>query len=287
MRLVTVVLYSSHEGVYIDALLRNTHLFSDVVVLAVGARQFDSTPEDVVHLAELHDTFPEVVLALYPVRANETDAIALHNRGREYGVVRGRRELVKRGLLQQEQQAGRGWSNAWFLMLDGDEVPDGARFRQWWRDPATRQRLANASEAYKLANYWLFMLPRLVAEQVEDSVLLVHDAHLTRTALNHPRDRDGIWMANSQTLHVHRAVPGLDGLPMFWHYSWVRRTRAALLHKVMTWGHNTDRTDWRKLVDEAYALVDQGKVPQDFVHGYKLRWVAQGDTSHPQPPVVW
>ena len=208
--------------------------------------------------------------------------IVLHNAAREVGVAAARRAL----------------SNApfWALLLDGDEVPDGPRVRSWWTGPAGDRVRSNVRAAHKMANHWLFLHRRLVADELEDSVLLVHsDVLASREALTHPRERDGIYLwhltspLGMRDLRVERRVLGDDGQPLFWHFSWVRPSagggegtsgdvdgegdggRAALKAKCANWGHRHDR-DWAALIDEAFDGIAAGRWPQrDFVHGYGLR----------------
>ncbi len=281
-RLVTIVSYCSRERAYLDAVVRNARQFSDLVVLCVGTRLYTGEREDLDVPAALVSEEDEgrglgaVSVALYEVHESALSTpIVLHNAAREAGV-----------------DAARGWMRHdpfWALLLDGDEVPDGPRVRAWWDGAAgCAVREAGSRTAHKMANYWAFLSPRLVARPTEDSVLLAHSDLLVRNALRHPRERDGvyIWHLTSQVgagdLRVERDVRGDDGQPLFWHFSWVRDWdgcggagdggRAALKAKVRNWGHRDDR-DWAELIDRAFdALdVDAGAVPErDFVHGHEL-----------------
>lgn len=260
-RLATVVSYCSRERAFVDALLRGARAFSDAVVLSVGEALYSGEPEDEAHVARVQAAHPEVAVVRYPVRAAELgEPIDLHNRARAVGVAAARAALG---------------DDAWVLLLDGDEVPDGPKFAAWW---AASRGVVRPDTAYKLLNYWAFLHPRLVAEPLEDSVLLVHASQLTPSALAHEYERDGILMerGGAGALRVQRRVGDMQGAPMFWHYSWVRGSRAALHAKVSSWGHRHDR-DWKRLVDDAYDALDRGEWPaRDFVHGYALRVLPEG-----------
>ncbi len=262
-RLATVVSYCSQERAFIDALLRGALAFSDLVVVSVGERLYSGLAEDESEVARVARTYPTVKVVRYPVRDPELGApIQLHNRARQAG-VRAAAEQLGEGAF-------------WALLLDGDEVPDGPRVAAWWTANAARLQL-RPDVAHKLLNHWLFLHPRLVAEPLEDSVLLVHASQLTPAALSHPYERDGILAERGAAagLQVARRVGDAAGQPMFWHYSWVREGREALRAKVATWGHRSDRADWGRLVDEAYDALDRGAWPtHDFVHGYRLRVLA-------------
>jgi hypothetical protein len=251
--LATVVSYCSNERNLIDALLRNALEFSDRVYVSVGTRLYTGEPESADHIDALRRAHPEVTFLWYDVDPSDlSDPIRLHNRARTVGVDEAKAELG---------------GDCWVLMLDGDEVPEGARVREWL---AAALPALTPDVIVKLANYWLFLDPRVVADAHEDSVMLAHASALTSDALSHPRERDGVYQAQPRSTRLQRGVTGLDGKPMFWHFSWVRRSRDALKAKVRNWGHRHDR-DWASLIDAAFDDLDRGVFPtRDFVHGYNL-----------------
>ena len=286
MILVTVVSYCSLDSVYEDAVISNARRFSDLVIVSVGSRLYTGEPEDIegIRTRLVAGAYSDSVLTLCPVHViaydvNETlmrTPVVLHNISRESGVKAARAALG-------------GRTPFWTLFLDGDEVPEGSRVREWWRSPAGDAVRSDPRTVHKMANHWLFLHPRLVADTVEDSVLLVHsDALINPESLKHPRERDGIylWHLTSQEgwrdLKVERRVAPDDGKPLFWHFSWVRPSkigedgkpdggRAALKAKVANWGHKND-TDWGALIDRTFDRIDAGCWPdRDFVHGYTLR----------------
>lgn len=303
--LVTVVSYCTRERAYIDAIVRNARVFSDLVVVSMGSHLYTGEPEPVADEAArlVSDADPElgceVLVTVYDVEPGSlTDPVRLHNRAREAGVH----------AVRSRVPHGAPW---WCLLLDGDEVPSGLAFAAWWR---AHEDGVDARCVYKMANRWAFLHPRLVADQLEDSVMLVHSNVLLNPyvqPLNHPRERDGIYLA-----HLSGSPLGMPGLsvqrfvgrdaPMFWHFSWVRGdpewirseaaapglpgdastglphpgagagagaadARAALKLKVRNWGHRDDR-DWDALIDAAFDALELGAWPtHDFVHGYPLR----------------
>jgi hypothetical protein len=180
----------------------------------------------------------------------------LHNESRKAGLRRAKETV--------------GGDSFWALLLDGDEIPDGDMVAAWWRSDPTAGGKSLAT-VYKMANFWYFLHPCLVAERHEDSVMLVHSSLLTDGALSHPRERDGIVEYHGGGADVVRDVTDVPGgTPMFHHYSWVRADRRALFRKVANWGHSRDRP-WSDMLRAALDELDAGNAPaHDFVHGYPL-----------------
>ena len=283
--LVTFVSYCSRDSAFIGDIIANARKFSDLVVVSLGTRLYTGEREDVdaeverivgPYRQEEEEGCPVIAVVYEVHEAALSEPIALHNQAREVGLAAARRAL--------------SFSRPfWALLLDGDEVPDGARFKTWWEgSEGDGVRSGGPRVAYKMANRWAFLHPRLVAEELEDSVLLVHsDALLNRDALVHPRERDGIYMwhltspLGMRDMRVERRVAsnlvGSSSNPLFTHYSWVRDPeapdmgRSALKAKCANWGHRNDR-DWTALIDGAFDAIESGRWPErDFVHGYQLR----------------
>lgn len=257
--LVAVVSYCSNERMFSRALLRNALDATPHVFVAVGCRLYTGEPEDEAHLVALHTEFPAARFVVYDVPDEGlARPVGLHNEARRAGVAAARAALG---------------DDVWVLLLDGDEVPEGAELAAWW---AARSPALTPGTAMKMANWWYFLSTRLVADVHEDSVVIVHASRLTGAALAHPRERDGALMVGQESgalETVERMVYGPAGRPMFHHFSWVRAGRAGLLSKVANWGHRNDRP-WPALVNAACDAVqgDQAGWPaRDFVHGHPLR----------------
>lgn len=276
--LITFVSTCSLDRRYTEAVLGNARQFSDLVVVSLGSHLHDGRPEDARATAaamvrEHEADRSAVIAAVYDVHeAALKDPVGLHNLARRTGV-----EAVRRALPGLEY---------WALFLDGDEVPDGPAMARWWRGALGEAARVAPRVARKMANYWLFLRHDVVSEEIEDSPLLVHSGVFRHdAALEHPRERDGIYLWNLASplgmgdLRVERNALSEDGLPMFWHYSWVRGggggdgepdARSALKAKCANWGHSGER-DWDRLIDDAFDLLERGRLPErDFVHGRRL-----------------
>lgn len=251
--LTILITYCSNEKMFIDALLLAALHVAETVCVSVGRRLFDGRDEDAAHIQELSERHPRARFTWFDVPQELlATPIVLHNKAR----------IAARDVTPL--------LTSWVILLDGDEVPrDGGRpLLDWWSKICTGLDVRNA---YKLANRWLFLHPRLVSERTEDSVVMVHGSHLTDEALSHPRERDGICMTVcGYGGTCVRDMPGPDGTPMFDHFSWVRESRAVLLGKVANWGHSSER-DWVSLINQAWHDMEEGRLPdRDFVHGRRL-----------------
>lgn len=267
--LVAIVSYSRLERPFIQPLLDNVTRFAAFTVVSVGTRLYNGEPEDDDFLSWIAETYGKtgVRVVRYHVPEEPHPApIELHNEARKTAV------RVARELLRADD-------NFWTVFLDGDEIPDGDAVWRWWHgderagdDGYWKIADGNKSTVVKLANYWYFLDPRLVAEATEDSVVLVHSSRLTDEALNHPRERDGLCLLAPD---VKRDVRHPNGRPMFHHYSWVRADAAGLLRKVANWGHSGD-CDWPRLINASLSAIGSNGMAtawptHDFVHGYPLR----------------
>jgi hypothetical protein len=267
MEPIVIVSYSSLERTFIKVLLEECKRFAKRIVVTYGTRLYTGEDENTTEINRLVEEscgtngLGDIIeFVSYPVRMDElNDPVMLHNRSRAAGIA---------SALPQDDD--------WLLFLDADEVPDGLAMR----DFLTRHDFSDRDCAYKLANYWYFMLPTLRAKQVEDSVVLVHASWVTDPkhvdAVWHPRERDGILMHSIDAhigRHIQRQVYSRDDKPMFHHFSWVR-SFPELVSKVRGWGHRNQR-NWEHLLRETRAELAHGRIPvNDFVHGYELEVVA-------------
>jgi hypothetical protein len=314
--LVTLVSYCTLERPYIADLVSNAVKFSDLVIVCMGTRLYNGRPEDPraafkAHILDGCDPAQraKVLLQTYEVPIPSTSPSRstnhLHNAARKAGYRRARSEYC--GFA----------ADFWVLFLDGDEVPDGDAVLDWWRHRAEFQPL-DVRTVYKLSNYWAFLHPQLVSETTEDSIMLAHSSVLHDGVLSHPRERDGIYLWHWSTsdsgppaplgasgLRLSRDIKSLAGVPMFWHFSWVRGiddlsavfcdraedmgsewwrrwtegsdgksgARKAMLAKVERWGHLGD-CDWAARINQTFDEINAtGAWPtRDFVHNYRLVW---------------
>lgn len=149
----------------------------------------------------------------------------------------------------------------WVLWLDADEVVrEPERFSEWFQSVKDTK-----TTAFKLANYWYFLSKRRRAKQIEDSIVMVQRQYIHATMFrDFASERDAMTRGFGGP---PRNVTGLDGKPMFDHFSWVRSPPTVLLDKVRNWGHKRDR-NWKELVEK--ALSEDPLTTRDFVHNYEF-----------------
>lgn len=274
-QLCCVVSASVLEERFLSRLLRECAEFADLVVVTYADRLYSVPPEDPTaganaaffgaleqHVKRDVPAPERYVFVRYsiPDTVHEAvrDPVACHNRARIAGV---------NALDEHIDRAAAGDKSAWWvLLLDGDEVPEGAPFRAWWRATPKLPHVA-----CKMANHWYFLLPTLRSVTPEDSVVLINRAAVTENGLHDARERDGV-LTKSACSHVVHNVRGVGTPPpvMFHHYSWVR-SRADLERKVACWTHTGERP-WTEMLRDAWRAIDVDHVvpDRDFVHGHAL-----------------
>lgn len=252
-----VVNYCSNEAPFIDALLSECLKASDDVVVSYANKLYDGSPENTSHIRDLAARFPAVQFVQYSIDLGVDLSKQLGVRHRPTAYWHNLARWTGVGARRRRD---------WTLLLDADEVPEGARLRQWW-EAASRQLQPDC--AYKMANYWYFKQPWFRATTLEDSVLLIHDAHLNKHNVFGDFERD--HTIRNSGVRLARETRGLDGRPMFHHYSWCR-SRDGLRHKLRNWAHRDDifkDADVDALIDAIY----KDDSVNDIVHRYQYQTV--------------
>lgn len=226
--------------------------FSSQIIVPVCDHFFDGTPENRSLLEEIYKAFPEVQFVEYPFIPRKISKKLLKSLSAHFWHSLSR--LIAFQFLDEGME--------YVLFLDADEIPDGCRFFEWF----ACGDVVNYA-VLKMANYWYFREVIYQADVWEDSILLAHKRAITPSMLLHRDERDAIY--HSISGQKQRKMVGVDGNPMFHHYSWVR-TREEMLRKVKSWGHKSDR-NWEVLVKKEFDQPFQGV---DFVHQYRFKTVS-------------
>lgn len=250
--LATVVNFCSNESRFIKPCLEQCVQFSKQVIVPVCDHFFDGTKEDLALLENIYKAFPQVLFVQYPFIPEKVPSNIL----KKTDPAHFWHSLSRLIAAEQIEE-----SIDHVLFLDADEIPDAKRF-SCWLDCSDY----SAHTVLKLANYWYFREPVYQAEKWEDSVVFAQKRALEPHLLLKKEERDAIY--GSLPGPKRRMVLGVDGQPMFHHYSWVR-TQEQMLKKVSSWGHCNDRS-WKTLVEEEFKGPFQGK---DFIHNYSFKTV--------------
>ncbi len=243
----TVINFCSNDYPFLAHAIKNASAFSSQIIISVCDHFFDGVKENKELLNQIYLEHPECqfIEFAYDKEKNLYGSHSVsywHNLGRMLGVY----------FLDE--------SIEYVLFLDADEIVESDRFCKWLSSfPLTY-------EAMRFSCYWYFRASSFQAKTLEDSAFLVKKSVLTGDILMHPHEREGCFQGIKG--NKMRQVDGLDALPLFHHYSWVR-TKEQMLRKVLSWGHNGER-DWVSLVEEEFLQPFKGK---DFVHGYTFQEV--------------
>ena len=256
MSVGAIISFSTLERAFAVPLLREVSRFASSVVVSYADKLYDGTPEDVGFVEHtLATAFPYVKFVKY-----EVDLATRPDQMR--GVVR-RPTAFWHNLARWTAIQALDPNVRWVYVLDADEIPDGAAVRRWL---AARLPSAPPNTCFKQSCYWYFKDPTHRALALEDSILLIHRSHLRLETVFHDMERDGI-VATSEAV-VDRDVRGMDGRPMWHHFSFVR-SRPGLVRKLTSWAHRDDLFAGRS----AEELVEQVYNDKDIVHGYDYETV--------------
>lgn len=248
----TVVNFCTNESRFIGTCLKEALRFSSQVVVPVASHFFDGMPENRGLLKRIYAAFPECLFIEYPFIPDQIPK-SVFQAIRPSAFWHCLSRLIGASFLRESLES--------VLFLDADEIADGRRVAEWIGSGGHL-----GSTAQKLSNYWYFREPVFQAEHVEDSIVLVERKILSSDLLLQNEERNALY--DLLPGPKKRGVMGLDGKPLFHHFSWVR-TEDEMLKKVRSWGHRKDKDrDWEALVKEEFSRPFNGI---DFVHGYRFR----------------
>lgn len=262
--LATIVNFCTNESRFIKICLDQALQFSSQVIVPVCDHFFDGTKENRLLLEQIYQAFPQCLFVEYPfipkkipkrIFKKVSPAHFWHSLSRMIGAQ----------FLDEKVDN--------VLFLDADEIPDAGRFSEWL---GCSDYLGHT--VLKLANYWYFRESCYQAEPWEDSIVFAQRRALEPHLLLRQEERDAIY--DSLPGPKRRMVVGVDGNPMFHHYSWVR-TQEEMLKKVSSWGHRADQ-EWTDLVKNEFLGPFKGV---DFVHHYPCRTVSPTFVVPPSSPV--
>lgn len=256
MTVGVIINFCSNEICFLRPLLEQCSVFADEIVVSYGDMLYNGEAEDLSFIEPFKATFPNVKFVEYQVDLTKPK-----------NEMRG---VQKRPLAYWHNLARFTAINAlssdvdWVFVIDADEIPDGIRVKEW-----LNHAKLNPGCCYKIATYWYFKLPIYQAKTFEDSILLIHKKHLTADNIFGDFERD-FTIQSSRTV-LQRMNMGLDGKPLWSHFSWVR-TRDGIKKKVSSWAHANDIFKGVD-VDDVVEYIFRNDDVNDFVHRYEYEVV--------------
>ena len=258
--LATIINFCTNESRFIKLCIEQALVFSQQVIVPVCDHFFDGAPENRTLLEKIYAAFPQCQFIEYPF---VPDKIPKKMGGPHFWHSLSR--LLGSQFLESQIES--------VLFLDADEIPEGTRVAEWLESSDY-----TCHTVLKMANHWYFREACYRADKWEDSIVLAQKRALTASLLLKQEERDAIYQLLPGP--KRRMVAGVDGEPMFHHYSWVR-TEEEMLKKVRSWGHRKDR-DWEALVKKEFAAPFQGT---DFIHAYPCKTITPAFPISFEPPV--
>ncbi len=235
----TVISVCSLDAAFLRPILDETKKFCDDIILVGSDHLLNGEKEDLAYLDFVRAEYPDVQIHFMEWHKDPPPRY-WHNRARWEGIRRAK--------------------NEWVLMLDGDEVPDGARMREYLAS------IDFSRDGYAFACWWYFREPVFRATTTSIAGLLMPKRHLIRQFVFSESERGAF---RDSGLDVEEPVM-LGGEPLVHHFSWAR-TKAELLKKVTSWAHrNEGGHDWVAIVEQEFSHPFEGT---EKVHGFSYETV--------------
>lgn len=251
--LATIVNFCTNESRFIHTCLEQALQFSSQVIVPVCDHFFDGTKENTELLEQIYRAFPQCLFIEYPFIPQKIPK-KVFKRVRPANFWHSFSRMIATEFVEEEMDH--------ILFLDADEIPDATRFSEWLGCSDY-----HGHTVIKLANYWYFREPCYQADKWEDSIVFAQRRAIEPHLLLSQEERNAIY--DSLPGPKRRMVVGVDGTPMFHHYSWVRSEK-EMLKKVSAWGHRGDQ-EWSDLVKNEFSGPFKGV---DFVHQYQCRTIS-------------
>lgn len=251
--LATIVNFCTNESRFIQVCLEQALQFSSQVIVPVCDHFFDGTKENTELLEKIYRAFPQCLFVEYPFIPHKIPK-KVFKRVRPANFWHSFSRMIASEFVDEEIEH--------VLFLDADEIPDSSRFSEWLGCSDY-----HGHTVIKLANYWYFREPCYQADKWEDSIVFAQRRALEPHLLLSQEERNAIY--DSLPGPKRRMVVGVDGSPMFHHYSWVR-SEQEMLKKVSAWGHRGDQ-EWSQLVKNEFTGPFKGI---DFVHQYPCKTIS-------------
>lgn len=252
--IATIINYCTNDYRFLSHCVREAKVFSSQIIVPVCDHFFNGEPENVDLLHRSYIGHPDVDFVEFAfddrpygiyssLTKTDPDWIHFwHSTARYVGFASVRSDIE------------------WVLFLDVDEIVDGKRMQEWLGV------FPKKDTAFRFTTFFYFREARFQATKLARCGLLVKKEAITHELLLDVDERRGVF--NRLEGEKWEDVYGLDGQPLFHHYSWVK-TKEEMLKKVRSWGHHLDK-DWEGLIFEEFSAPFRGT---DCLYGLTYREV--------------
>lgn len=231
----SIISYSSYHNPYIEDCIYEASLVSDIVVV-VASTHFFNGEKDKNLIAERfkNQNIRYVEIDFTKLPQNKPSRF-YHNLLRKLGY--------------EDLQQILGYDCDFYFFIDSDEILEGGKVKEWIQSEVA------AYENYKLAHFWYYRDTCYRARTPEEGAVLVAKQTLESSEMNWfgERERENYTKKWNYMASYKNKVLGH-------HYSWAG-TEEMLLRKVKSWGHNSDNTNWEKIVVDEFKHEFNGKCP--------------------------
>jgi len=234
-----VIPYCTNDYRFLGKCLAEVRKFAHQIVVVVCDHFFNGTVENRALLNQTYAEHPDcqfVEFAYTPGKLYSPYSIYLPEDEGWIRLLHSQARYI--GLLHMERGV------EFVMFLDCDEIPEGDRVAAWLKTGEYKKW-----NAMRLRGYYYALRANLRATRMQDVALIVRRACLGAVAFLQPDERAGIYYRQVAYPKKNEVV-GLDGQPMFHHYSWVR-PREECVRKSESWGHREEK-DWRGEIKRAF-----------------------------------
>ena len=130
------------------------------------------------------------------------------------------------------------------LFVDCDEIFEGQRFKEWLATDAHKEYAV-----MRPFGLYYFRSARHAAKVIHTAPLLAPVKKLSPQIIFDVKERYGMTLKIQGKKML--GITGLDGMPLYHHYSWVH-TKEEALKKARSWGHRHDK-DWCPEIEAEFA----------------------------------
>lgn len=247
-KISTVISYCTNDFRFLGRCIAEAEKFSDEIVIPVCDHFFDGSPERADLLQETYRRHPDcrfIEFAYNPERIYSR----YHHPDKDDWAIFWAATARYIGYHYADP------ANEYVLFLDSDEIADGTRFQEWLESGSYRDYDAIRHGAYLYA-----LRADTRSKKAANTTLLVRRASFGPLTLINDLERLGSFLSHPGA-KIDKVL-GLDGKPLFHHYSWVR-TKEECFQKTATWGHRND-ADWKSLVEQTFAGKKYFDLTDDF-----------------------